>query len=68
MNIPKYLGRGRMARYLSVSETYVGMMAIPPDAFIDDRPAWTETTAARVKSARETRVRERAERRGIAAA
>lgn len=68
MNIPSYLGRGRMARYLSVSETYVGMLAIPPDALIDDRPAWTEATAARVKAARETRVRERAERRGNVAA
>lgn len=51
-----FLGRGGLARRLGVSETYVRILNIPPDALVDGRPAWTPATADRVKSDRLAKV------------
>lgn len=64
MQIQILFGCGGLARYLGVTETAVRFMKVPPDAMVDGRKAWTEETAARLKTERDAR---RARRQGVTA-
>ena len=63
MSLPSFLGRAGLARYLSVSETRIGQLNVPPDALADGRPLWTPETAARLKFQRDQRLAARISRR-----
>ncbi|MEA3186745.1 MAG: hypothetical protein QOD99_575 [Chthoniobacter sp.] len=57
--IPRFLGRGSLARYMGISEARIGQINPQPDALVDGRSVWLPETAARMKLERETWLAER---------
>jgi hypothetical protein len=64
---PRYFGRNGLGRFLGVSDTRIGQINPPADAWVDGRPVWSEETAARMKRDREKRRARRADRTASAA-
>jgi hypothetical protein len=59
MNVPTYLGRGALARFLGIGESRLQQINPEPDAIVDGRSIWLLETAARLKREREAQQRTR---------